>query len=870
MKKIIVIILLCLPMLSMANKGGRDSAIVVAKREFGNMRYAYAIPFYKRHVTNHPDDADAFKDLGYCYKINNQYDSAVYFYEKAFELGGVNDNILAELYATIGQYEKAVKAYDTLLVGDNVDTTSITYKLYKTRQRGFYNYTAYFQDTVDYKLYYLKVNTPMNEYSPSILDSGFVFESNRGKKVRKRDEFGWDGKSFTRLYFQSTRQNLRVNEIQSSVWSDKKIRKSISDYTNSSVNDNNVFNPRFDFKDYNYKEQMHVPLLDNSFKAKGNYGSITFTKDGKEAYFTKNEKVKNGISQLEIWTAKRSGKSDWNKFKKLNINEKGSSIFHPAITDDGSRLYFSSDQESGFGGTDIYYSEKESDGKWGPAINAGETINTAGNELFPTFYEGVLYFSSNGHGGLGGLDVFRYLPNENVVDNVGAPINSSRDDLGYSRKGEGGYFSSNRYGSDDVFEYEYDAKQIKILGKTLVNKVTKEGVSMKLYSIDKERVVDSTVTDAMGQYSLKGRPFNRYQLQIDDKNGHTMSKDVITEGGDKDMGELDVAPAPEVTIPEEIVPEEQQGVVSRTERGIENEVTPATAKKFVVYYDLDKSFLTKNDKAVLNELVVQMKQRKELNAVIGSFTDCSADIDYNIKLSNKRSAAVTRYLKDMGIAAGRIVESHYGKNYLVKQCEEGRYNVTEQLANRRSEIFVSEDKRKKWDVLNSEYVDPATYYSKDIEQPENLSNPSVNRRINAIQTEINNEYLGKEDNAMDDGKAQGKGLGDTILFVVYFNVGQYDLSNSFGTLSGLKDLMRAFKEYRCVLTGHTDNEGDATFDRKLSELRVATVRNYFVSYNIDLSRIKTIIYGSSKPAVVTDKNSDDSWKNRRVEVRLYK
>lgn len=891
MKQFIILLVMLIPLTGLAQKRGSDSAIVVAKREFGIMRYAYAIPFYKRHLATHADDVDALKEIGYCYKINNQYDSAIYYYQQAFNLGGVKDNVLAELYASMGLYEKAVKAYDSLITGDDLDTSSLTYKWYKARQKGFYNHEVYYQDTVDYKLYYLKVNTPLNEFSPALLDNGFVFESNRGRNISKSKEFGWDGKSFTQLYFQASKDNLRVDEIQNSIWLDKKIRKSTSDYTLNSVNDNEIFSQLYDLKKYNYKELMEVPLLDNSFGSKGNYGSISFTKDGKEAYFTKNQKIGTGLNELEIWSAKRSGGNNWSKFKRLPIKEKGSSIFHPAISDDGNRLYFASDQEGGFGGTDIYYAEKEGDGKWGSPINAGEPINTAGNELFPTFYEGVLYFSSNGHGGLGGLDVFRYISNETTseVENVGAPVNSEKDDLGYSRKGEGGYFSSNRYGSDDIFEYEFNAKQVKILGKTLVDKVAKEGVAMKLYSIDKEKVVDSTLTDAQGRYNLKGRPYSRYQLMMDDGNGHGMSKDLITDKGDKDMGTIDILPEPVIPEPDINIPEEEnKGVVSRRERELlrdaDKEVPVGKARKFVVYYDLNKSFLTANDKTVLNELVTQMKQNKTLNAVIGSFTDCSADMDYNIRLSNKRSAAVTRYLKDMGVAAGRIVESHYGKNYLVKQCEEGNYDVAEQLVNRRSEIYLSEQKSKKWDAINKEDEKYPVRYSKDLDNPESVSTPRnggksseynqpVSRRNNVISSEGEDnvsESVTRKEGLPPIPGGQSINNGDTIVFVVYFNLDQYDLSSSFGTLAGLKDLLKSFNDYKCLLTGHTDNEGSAAYDQKLSERRANTVKNYFLSYNVSDSRIKVIGYGSTKPAIEADRDLYEGWKNRRVEIRLFR
>lgn len=878
MKRFVIILILYLPILSLAQKrSGTNSAIVVAKREFANLRYAYAIPFYKRHLKSHSNDAEALIELGYCYKINNQYDSALLYYEKASLLGVVKDNVLAELYANMGMYDKAVTAYDALISRNNTDTSSANFKLYKIRQKGFYNHMVYSQDSIDYNLYYLKINTPMNEFSPVLLGKGIVFESNRGHRVRRNKEFGWDAKPFSQLFFQPSKQNLRIDNLKYSAWTEKKIRRSTTDYTLNSVNDNSIFSPNFDLKRYKYTDLVKVPFLSEQFQSqKGNYGSICFTKDGKEAFFTKNQKIRNGISELEIWTAKKRNNNEWSKFTKLSINKKGSSIFHPAISDDGTKLYFATDQKGGFGGTDIYVSKKQSDGKWGTPVNAGEIINTAGNELFPTFYGGYLYFSSNGHGGLGGLDVFKYVSKKNRVENVGAPVNSNKDDLGYSRIGAGGYFSSNRFGSDDIFEFEYDPKPlVKLYGKTIINKLSRKDVQVKLYNIDSTRIVDSTLVDSAGKFMLLVRRHHQFKVAFDDGKGHRLTKEVSTENDDKDLGQFDLMYEDDVNVNVNVNFNggSDKKKLPQKRKEVDEEVTGSDVRKFVVYYDLDKSFLTKNDKVVLNELVKQLNNKKELNAVIGSFTDCLGDMDYNIKLSNNRSAAVTRYLKEMGIAAGRIIESHYGKSYLVKQCEYNRYDIAEQLANRRSEVFVTANKNETWEILNKKERDPVTLYSKDIERPENLSALRKGGRLYKIQNEAaantdtkNYAQLDK----IESDEVQSVNNTDTLVFAVFFNLDQYDLNNSFGALIGLKDLMNAFKEYQCIISGHTDNEGNALYDQKLSERRAITVKNYFISYNVNPSRLKVVGYGSNRPASNYNNDMEEGWKNRRVEIRLFR
>jgi outer membrane protein OmpA-like peptidoglycan-associated protein len=362
-----------------------------------------------------------------------------------------------------------------------------------------------------------------------------------------------------------------------------------------------------------------------------------------------------------------------------------------------------------------------------------------------------------------------------------------------------------------------------------------------------------------------------------------MVKDIVTGNVDMDLGETEVTPVPMI---DRVIEEPEEEVVIKRK-----EVAEGEAKKYVVYYNLDKSYLSENDKVVLNELVSQLKKKKELNAVIGSFTDCSMDMDYNIQLSNRRSAAVTKYLKEMGVAAGRIIESHYGKSYLVQQCEENKYDVKEQLANRRSEIYVTENKKKSWDALSKEFANPPTVYSKDIENREPMSTPrkdgrgrardirggrnaigqtDVTLNDNNTQSQSDNESVAAEKSNKGRGQSQSMMDGDTIVFVIYFNMDQYDLGNSFGTLLGLKDLMKTFSDYQCILTGHTDNEGSAAYDQKLSERRANTVKNYFISYGIDPARLKSIGYGSRKSANKSEVEVAEGWKNRRVEVRLYR
>ncbi|MCA6450224.1 MAG: OmpA family protein [Chitinophagaceae bacterium] len=661
-----------------------EAALSVANREFNSLRFAYAIPFFKSHLKKHPEDTAALTKLAYCFKINNQYDSAICYYEKASQLGSVKGNILPELYASAGNYTKAIPAYQSRLSDPN---SGVNTKVAKERIEGFSRPKVFMKDSLDYTLYYLSINTPLNEFNAALYDNGFVFESNRGSKVTGRSEFGWDGTPFSKLYYQPSLDNIRTDSIQQSAWTEKKLRRSLTDYTAAMPNDNVILNPKFDFKQYTYTA-VDVPLFSKELNKGVNVGAISFANQGKVAYFTRNRAVGNGVSELEICRAERTESGAWTNITPMPFNQKAYSYFHPAVTPDDKRLYFSTDQPGGLGGADIYYVERTEDGKWSDPINAGGVINTAANELFPTYYEGTLYFSSNGHAGLGGLDIYR-VNTAGKVENLGYPVNSSSDDFGFSKKGNTGFFNSNRYGSDDIFEYAYKKALVQLSGKATINQNAGKDVRVRLYDAITGQLLDSTVTDQNGNYRLTVRPNQAYKIVVDDRNGHETAQQITAESYRNigkgvysiEQGVLDV-PVPVIAAKEE----EKKPV--------------ADATQYIVYYELDKADIRVKDKLVLDSLIGYLKRHPAMQAVVGSFTDCAADEKYNIRLSNKRSVAVKQYLLRNNIPASQIVVNHYGKKYLVQDCSDSNYNSEQQQVNRRSEIFVTDKVNSTWEDLH--------------------------------------------------------------------------------------------------------------------------------------------------------------------------
>ena len=660
----------------------KASLLALAKTEMGQLRYAYAIPFIKKYIKEGKEDSASLSMLGQCYKMQNRFDSAIYFYQKLDSLMPVQSNDLAELYATVGHYDQAIQSYQKLISLQS-DPSSAIYSMYERRLQGFLTRAKYDRDSLDYKVTYLSINTPYNEFGAVLLDSGFVFESNRAKKVTNSNEFGWDGLPFTKLYYQLSTNGIDSDSIIYANWKEKKISKGIADKTPASVNDNRSLQNQFGLQKLNGAPKVESPLFAPGFAGNYNFGSISFTADGMQAYFTRNQANAKGVKQLEIWSTRRVA-NGWTAPVKLYFNNPAHSYFHPAITPGGERLFFVSDQPGGIGGTDIYYVNKREDGGWDATANAGAGINTAGNELFPTFYENNLYFSSNGHEGLGGLDIYKF--ESSGVENLGKPINSEKDDLVFSAKDNKGFFSSNRYGSDDIFSYAYNLVQISISGEVTIDSLKKPGLIVKLISKGTDgnktgTIIDSMVTGSTGNYAFNVRPNREYQLLIEDGNGNKSLQDIGSNGYvnlNKDLGQFNF-----------VTPKKEEPVivsVKRTFASVIDSLKSVTRDFIMVHHDFDKVNIVKQDKKIYNVLQDRLQDLRGVTIVVVSATDCIGSDDYNEALSSRRTQKIKKDLAKYG--GNNFVLMPVGEKQLIMGCSESDKDKNKQVENRYSYVFV--------------------------------------------------------------------------------------------------------------------------------------------------------------------------------------
>lgn len=671
-----------------ANGQGKENSLLkTANAEFAQLRYSYAIPLYKQYLQSNKTDAKATLQLAKCYQINNQYDSAIKYTKQAISLGAVAGNMLPELLANKGDYSAAIAAY----ANSNASVASV-------RKSGF-SKTATLQNTpVNYTVNYLDINTPFNEYAALPYKDGFIFESNRAQNIKGNNEFGWDGSAYSKIYFTDNKNTIAFDSAKKSNWSEKSFSLAISDLAKETTNDVD----KIDTKKYGFKKvapfnQNGVVYLDEDLQSKFNMGAICFSADSTTAYFTKNQEPSKSLFKsnenkqylLEIWSADVvNGKLT--NLNKLDFNKPNASYMHPALSKNGKRLYFISDQLGGKGGTDLYFVEKNPQGTWGSPFNAGDKVNTAGNELYPTFADGELYISSNGHEGLGGLDIYKvkFQNDYNVVgvEHMGVPVNSATDDMSFTKRGSSGYFVSNRYGTDDIFSFEATLKKVRLSGKVITSDGSKPNIKIQLFNARTGKLEETATLDANNSYSFLVSQNESYTVVATTPNGNksevlanTNAYTYVNKELVKPLNDLVIQIPVETTIINEVTPF----------KTIIDSLKALTSNYLQIHHEFDKTKIVKGDIGIYNNLIKRVKAAKNARIIVISAADCMGDAEYNEKLSARRADAITAKVKKANSNKNNtFISIHLGKRVLVEPCMVDGYNMEFQKANRYTYVFI--------------------------------------------------------------------------------------------------------------------------------------------------------------------------------------
>ena len=396
-------------------------------------------------------------------------------------------------------------------------------------------------------------------------------------------------------------------------------------------------------------------------------GVISFSPDGTTMYLSKARREPNADTSVEIYTSTRTG-AQWSAPQKYEITADTLSAFgHPAVSPDGEYLYFVSDMPGGYGGKDIWrisLTDKE-----GSLENLGVQINTPGDEMFPYIREnGDLYFSSDGHPGMGGLDIFKARMNSSgmwQIENMKAPINSSADDFGITfGEEETGFFSSNRgdgRGYDNIYSFELPSIRVWISG-TVLDKDDEPVPDAIIRIVGNDGSNQKEVARKDGSFRFKLDRGVHYVMLATCRGYLNSKQEFISDAEEKDA-----------------------------EYGV-NFVLASISKPILIeniFYDFDRATLRPESEASLNELVKMLDDNPNVTIELGAHTDLKGSDQYNLRLSERRAQSVVDYLIKSGIDPRRLQPKGYG--------ESRPKVITKKLAAQYPQF-------KEGDVLNEEYI----------------------------------------------------------------------------------------------------------------------------------------------------------------------
>ncbi len=418
---------------------------------------------------------------------------------------------------------------------------------------------------------------------------------------------------------------------------------------------------------------------------------VTFSPDGQTIYFTRNNygkklrRDKNGVNHLKLYMSRKVN-GEWTEAVELPFNGEHYSTGHPALSPDGKQLYFVSDMPGSIGDTDIFVVDVLGDGQFSEPRNLGPEINTEQKEMFPFITDKTLYFSSNGHVGLGGLDVYEVSfdeENENgflEVRNVGKPINSSKDDFSFIMDPETqkGYFASNRRGGkgdDDLYSFQRlipeEANENAIAG-VVTDLVTGDYIPNAMVALLDENNVKlkEVLTDEQGGFVFEELQGNtRYKIGVNKEAYREADLVVETLDNQQVMAEVSLRKLEERII-------------------VENGIRKLKTEN--IYFDFDKFGIRADAARELDKLVATLNEYPDMVIAIESHTDSRGPKAYNKYLSDKRAKATRQYLISQGIDPNRIQSAvGYGEERLLNNCDGSvRCSREQHQANRRSEFII--------------------------------------------------------------------------------------------------------------------------------------------------------------------------------------
>ena len=613
----------------------QGSKLNKADKKYDKYSYIDAIEIYEKVAEKGYKSVELFEKLGNAYYFNGELDKASKWYGELFAL---NQEVDSEYYFRYAQALKAEGNYEK----SNQYMELFAQKTNDTRAKLFQENKNYLSDidavSGKYTMDKTDVNSEFFDYGPSFFGKQIVFTSSRSEGNQYSKIHDWTKQNFTDLFVASIDNEGKLGSVE------------------------------------NFSKTVNT---------KYNESSPVFTKDGKTMYFTRNNyndgkkrKSDDKVIMEKIYKAELVN-GEWTNIKEVPFSNDNYKTAHPALSPDEKTMYFVSDMPGSFGNSDLYKVSIDSNGKFGTPENLGPTINTEGRETFPFVdADNNLFFASDGHPGLGGLDIFEAKANGNSFEkpvNVGKPLNSPMDDFSYVTNKDGlGFFSSNRdegFGFDDIYTFTVCTHTLSGLITDIDTKEILPNAKVILFD-DKMNKISETISSDKGVYSFKIECNKKYYVRASKEEYETTEKSFgpVTKTGDSKL---------DIELKRNIFPVEVGTDLAKI------------LDVSIIYFDLDKWNIRPDAAEDLEKIIAVMNQYPNMTIDIRSHTDSRQTHKYNELLSDRRAKSTLEFMVKNGINRNRLTAKGYGETQLVNNCSDDvPCSEAEHQKNRRSEFIV--------------------------------------------------------------------------------------------------------------------------------------------------------------------------------------
>lgn len=613
-----------------------------ATKEYDNYAYLRTSEILLDVANNGYRSVDLLQKLGNSFYFNNKMEDAAKWYG---ELMAMNEPVDAEYYF---RYAQALKSVENYTESDKWMKKFHEANKSDLRGRAFASRVDYLSKieaaSRDFEVKNLDINSDKSDFGTIQYKNQIIFASTRGGGKK----YQWNEQPFLDLFSAVKQEDGSYNNVKE---------------------------------------------FGGDINTKYHESTVSFTPDDKAMYFTRNnyfegkyKKGEDGVNRLKIYKATKGDYDKWENIESIPFNSDNYSVAHPSVNIKGTKLYFASDMPGTLGSSDIFVVDINDDGTLGEPVNLGASVNTEGHETFPFINEvGDLYFSSNGFAGLGGLDVFVIRDFENrlekgqplTLENVGKPINSSKDDFAYYENltTEEGFFTSNRdggKGDDDIYTFKFP-ECVQVVEGIVKDKDTQEiipGATVTLFDGEGKQI-DKVVVGDDAAFSFDVECDKEYLIRVE-KETYSSDEKRFTTPNKKQELKL------EINLEQD-----------------EQEIKPGDdlAKTLdipIIYFDFDKSNIRPDAEVELQKVIAVLNKYPSMKIDVRSHTDSRATTQYNDALSKRRNKSTIDYIVKKGnISKDRLTGQGYGESQLVNKCSDGvDCTETEHQLNRRSEFII--------------------------------------------------------------------------------------------------------------------------------------------------------------------------------------